>query len=77
MTPTASEQAPTQPVSVKQPRALIQAELSKRLAVHSGTLTKRKSDPDFPQWTQSRDPEGIAWQYSVSEKVFTPVENCP
>ncbi len=56
------------------PQALIQAELAKRLAVHSGTLTKRKGDPDFSQWTQSRDPEGIAWKYSPRKKVFTPVE---
>ncbi len=64
----------TAPAASQSPRSLIQAELAKRLAVHSGTITKRKSDADFPQWTQSRDPEGIAWQYSSSQKVFTPVE---
>lgn len=56
---------------------LIQAELAKRLDVHSSTVGKRKSDPDFPEWSQSRDPEGIAWQYSPETKEFLPLETLP
>jgi hypothetical protein len=54
--------------------ALIQAELAKRLDVHSSTVGKRKSDPDFSEWSQSRDPEGIAWEYSPITKEFLPME---
>lgn len=55
-------------------KALIQAELAKRLDVHSSTVGKRKSDPDFSEWSQSRDPEGIAWEYSPTTKEFLPME---
>ena len=55
-------------------QSLIQAELAKRLDVHSSTVGKRKSDPDFSEWSQSRDPEGIAWVYSAETKEFVPVE---
>lgn len=54
--------------------SLIQAELAKRLDVHSSTVGKRKSDPDFAEWSQSKDPEGIAWEYSPDTKEFLPVE---
>ena len=53
---------------------LIQAELAKRLDLHSSTVGKRKSDSDFSEWSQSRDPEGIAWQYVPETKMFVPSE---
>ncbi|NES19061.1 MAG: hypothetical protein F6K41_09050 [Symploca sp. SIO3E6] len=56
-------------------QSLIQGELAKRLDVHSSTVGKHKSDPDFPQWSQSRDPEGIAWKYSSETKEFSPIDN--
>lgn len=52
---------------------LIQAELAKRLDVHSSTVGKRKSDADFSQWSQSKDPDGIAWEYSSQRKEFLPI----
>ena len=58
-------------------QSLIQAELAKRLDVHSSTVGKRKSDPDFSEWSQSRDPEGIAWKYSPKTKEFVPLEKKP
>lgn len=58
-------------------QGLIQAELAKRLDVHSSTIGKRKSDPDFSEWSQSRDPEGIAWEYSSETKEFLPVQKKP
>ncbi len=61
----------------KVPDSLIQAELAKRLEVHSSTIGKRKSDSDFPEWSQSRDPEGIAWEYSPETKEFSPVKKTP
>ncbi len=56
---------------------MIQAELAKRLDVHSSTVGKRKSDPDFWEWSQSRDPEGIAWEYRSDTKEFVPLEKIP
>ncbi len=54
--------------------SLIQAELARRLQVHSSTVGKRKLDPDFSEWTRQRDPENIQWQYSDETKLFYPVE---
>ena len=56
-------------------KSLIQAELAKRLDVHSSTVGKRKSDTDFSEWSQSRDPDGIAWKYSPETREFLPVDN--
>lgn len=61
----------------KTSKGLIQAELAKRLDVHSSTIGKRKSDSDFSEWSQSRDPEGIAWEYSPETKEFLPLETKP
>lgn len=76
--PDSSEAPPEQaePTNYKQsaPESLIQAELAKRLDVHSSTVYKRRSDPDFPEWSRSRDPEGIAWKYSPDTKQFSPLE---
>jgi hypothetical protein len=69
------QDAPTQNQDVY--KALIQAELAKRLDVHSSTVGKRKSDEDFPEWSQSRDPEGIAWGYNPETKEFVPLEKIP
>jgi hypothetical protein len=66
--PTASDRAK---------RALIQAELAKRLDVHSGTISKRKGDPSFTEWSKSKDPEGIAWKYSRKRRLFLPVKPDP
>jgi hypothetical protein len=70
-----SQNAPLQNQEVYKP--LIQAELAKRLDVHSSTVGKRKSDEDFPEWSQSRDPEGIAWGYNPESKEFVPLEKIP
>jgi len=54
--------------------SLIQAELAKRLALNSSTVGRRKSDPDFPEWSKSKDPESIAWKYVPETKVFVPAD---
>lgn len=55
--------------------ALIQAELARRLNIHSGTITKHKGDPEFSAWTKSYDPDGIAWEYSEEAKGYVPVSS--
>lgn len=54
--------------------SLIQSELAKRLSVYSSTVYKRRNDPEFPEWSRSKDPDGIAWSYSEKIKEFFPVE---
>lgn len=66
-----------QSVAAPQSAALIQAELAKRLSVHSGTLTKRKNDPSFPEWSCKKDPDGVAWRYAPKQKVFIPLDLSP
>ena len=55
--------------------SLIQADLAKRLDINTSTLTRRRSDEDFSQWSQSKDPEGIGWKYLAENKIFVPVES--
>ena len=56
--------------SIDAGQSLIQAELAKRLDLNSSTVGRRKSDPDFAEWSQSKDPEGIAWRYESDTKLF-------
>ena len=53
-----------------------QAELAKRLDVNSSTVgrNKVKSEADFAMWSQSKDPEGIAWKYLEESNEFVPLE---
>lgn len=54
--------------------ALIQADLAKRLDINPSTVGRRKTEADFSEWSQSKDPEGIAWKYEPKTKMFVPVE---
>jgi hypothetical protein len=54
--------------------SLIQSELAKRLNVYSSTVYKRRDDPNFPEWSRSKDPDGIAWSFSPKTKEFFPLE---
>jgi hypothetical protein len=53
---------------------IIQSELAKRLDVHSSTIYKRRSEPDFTDWTRNRDPEGLAWAYAEDSKEYYRVD---
>jgi hypothetical protein len=53
---------------------LTQADLAKRLDIHPSTVGRRKTGSDFPEWSQSKDPEGIAWKYLAKTEKFVPVE---
>lgn len=73
---TATETQPLDSATITEQSSLSlsQADLSDRLEVHSSTVGRRKSQPDFPEWSQSRDPEGIAWRYLEEEQLFVPLE---
>lgn len=49
---------------------LIQSELAKRLDTTSSTIARRKSEENFAEWTQSKDPDGLAWAYDPDSKLF-------
>jgi hypothetical protein len=38
-------------------------ELAERLGVSKSTISRRKFDVDFSEWSSSQDPDGIAWAY--------------
>ena len=52
---------------------LNQAKLAKRLQVHSSTVSKRKINANFDEWSRNLDPEGVAWTYSPETKRFYPM----
>jgi hypothetical protein len=51
-------------------QSLIQAQLARRLQVSSSTIGKRKHKSDFSDWAQTKDPEGLLWQYCSDSKEF-------
>lgn len=54
--------------------ALIQGDLAKRLDLNSSTVGRRKNKEDFPEWSQSKDPEGVAWKYLPDKELFVPAD---
>lgn len=54
-------------------KGLSGTDLATRLGTSSATLSKRRSRPDFPAWSQMQDPEHLAWQYFGSTRRFHPV----
>lgn len=50
------------PKTGKMPQ-LNQSDLARRLGCSPSTLSNRRDRPDFPQWSKSKDPEGIGWHY--------------
>ncbi len=46
--------------------------LMKRLKCGDRLLRIRRSQADFAEWSQKRDPEGVAWQYKGAQ--FVPLE---
>lgn len=48
--------------------------LAKRLNTTSQAITHRRNRPDFPTWTQSQDPERIAWKYDAASQSFGPAD---
>ncbi|ACB50764.1 unknown [Crocosphaera subtropica ATCC 51142] len=58
----------------KEQFTLIQSDLAKRLDTTPSTIGRRKRDASFAEWSQSKDPDGIAWKYLRKSKVFIPVD---
>ncbi|MEN9223969.1 MAG: response regulator [Thermostichus sp. HHBFW_bins_43] len=54
-------------------RPLNQTQLAERLGVVVSAITYWKFKTGFPEWSRSRDPDGISWRYSSDSKRFSPV----
>ena len=54
------------------PESLRQKDLPMRLNVPPSTLASAKKRPDFSEWSQERDPDGIAWRWNPEIKRFVP-----
>jgi ParB family chromosome partitioning protein len=53
-------------------RPLTHTEMVKRLGVKPSTLSEAKKKSHFAQWSKSKDPEAIAWQWVAESKHFVP-----
>jgi hypothetical protein len=62
----------TPATEARETQAMIQSDLAKRLDTNPSTLARRKSEPDFAEWSRSKDPDGIAWKYLPQTKMFVP-----
>ena len=67
--------SPTTESTQPEVSTLNQAELAKRLDVNSSTVgrNKVKSESDFAMWSQSKDPEGVAWKYLEESNEFVSI----
>lgn len=57
--------------------ALIQKELATRLGTSPQTISRRKQQQNFGQWSRDRDPDGVAWTYEASSRIFRPIRAKP
>jgi hypothetical protein len=67
-------EAPAAPPANTPLVTILQSELAKRLDVHSSTVYKRRSEPNFADWTRNRDPDGLAWGYLEDTKEYYRVD---
>jgi hypothetical protein len=70
---TVPEAIVTEPVTAQTTSnalTLIQSDLAKRLDTTSSTIARRKTEPDFADWSLSKDPDGVAWSYDPETKLF-------
>ncbi|MFS8804525.1 response regulator [Synechococcus sp. R55.6] len=66
--------SPTAATAPRAPlRPLNQTQLAERLGVVVSAITYWKFKTGFPEWSRSRDPDGISWRYSPDSKRFSPV----
>jgi len=54
---------------------LSQKDLAKRLGMTAQTLARRRANSDFDRWSQTKDPERVAWKYETESRLFYPVSS--
>lgn len=72
----AAETATIDAESTLDVQTLNQADLAKRLDVNSSTVGRNKTKPEseFAMWSQSKDPDGLAWKYLEESNEFVTIE---
>jgi hypothetical protein len=55
--------------------SLTHTQMVERLGVKSSTLGDAKKKPNFPEWSKSKDPDAIAWQWVTESKCFVPLKS--
>jgi ParB family chromosome partitioning protein len=55
--------------------SLTHTQMVERLGVKSSTLGSAKKKTEFSEWSKSKDPEGVAWQWITESKCFVPLKN--
>jgi hypothetical protein len=73
--PEGETQNSSKAFSQSPPEALRQKDMQMRLNVPSSTLASAKKRPDFVQWIQERDPDGITWMWNPKIKRFVPADD--
>jgi ParB family chromosome partitioning protein len=58
-----------------QDSSLTHTEMVERLGVKSSTLSDAKKKFNFAEWSKSKDPEGVAWQWVAESRRFVPLKN--
>ncbi len=53
--------------------SLTDVEMAVRLGVKTSTLGKAKKRTDFSEWSKSKDPNGLSWQWIADSKRFVPI----
>jgi hypothetical protein len=54
--------------------SLTHTQMVERLGVKSSTLGDAKKKPNFAEWSKSKDPDAISWQWVTESKRFVPVK---
>ncbi|NEO38351.1 MAG: hypothetical protein F6J90_19245 [Moorea sp. SIOASIH] len=49
---------------------LSEEDLAQRLGVAPATLQELRDQPDFKQWSQSKDPESVSWRYHKDKQRY-------
>lgn len=47
--------------------------LAQRLRISKSVISRRKSEPNFEEWSKEHDPDAIAWRYDRLKQKFIPV----
>jgi hypothetical protein len=51
---------------------LTQNQLAQRFNLSPTTISRKKASSDFVTWSKTKDPQGIAWNYSAATQRFYP-----
>ena len=60
---TVTSDAPTAAIKATEERPYTVKEICKRLKCGDKLLRRMRSSPEFAIWSQSRDPEGLTWEW--------------